>query len=122
MNYYEIPELSNFYLEDSYVLAIDERASSLTFTLEAVLSENHPKYERPKSGEQYCYLKISLCFLNADSIEWVDRRFIAFSDSSGETDYGNIDSFSCSDDCYALSGDWGKVIINGKAIKIVIAD
>ncbi|RMU66845.1 hypothetical protein ALP29_200436 [Pseudomonas syringae pv. avii] len=122
MNYHEIPELSNFYLEDSYVLAIDEGASSLKFKLEAVLSENHPRYEKPITSEKYCYRKISLCFLNADSFVWTNRNFIAFSDSSGETDYGNIDSFSISDDGYTLSGDWGKVIINGKAIKIVIAD
>lgn len=122
MNYYKIPELSNFYLEDSYVLAIHEEASSLTFKLEAVISESHPKYEKPISSEQYCYRNILLCFLNADTFEWVDRSFMAFSDSSGETDYGNIDSFSISDDGYALSGDWGKVNINGKAVKIVITD
>ncbi|MBI6669919.1 hypothetical protein B1F73_25990 [Pseudomonas syringae] len=120
MNYHEIQELSNFYFGDSYVLAIEEDIRSLTFKLEAVVLESHPMYEKPVTSEQYCYRKISLCFLNVDSFEWIDRRFIAFSDSSGETDYGNIDSFSSSDDGYTLSGDWGKVIVNGKAIKMAV--
>lgn len=113
MNYYEIPLLSNFYFEDSYVLAIHETTDSLTFELDAVLTEGHPRYEKPREGEQYCYRKISLQFLNADSFEWSDRKLVAFSDNSGEVDYGNIDNFVRGDDFYMLSGDWGRVIIKG---------
>lgn len=113
MNYYEISLLSNFYFEDSYVLAIHETIDSLTFELDAVLTERHPRYKKPREGEQYCYRKISLQFLNANSVEWSDRKLVAFSDSSGEVDYGNIDSFVRGDDFYMLSGDWGRVIIKG---------
>jgi hypothetical protein len=97
MNYYEIPLLSNFYLEDSYVLAIDEGVNSLVFELEAVLTEKHSKYEKPRDGEQYCYRRVSLRFLKIDSLEWLDRKLLVFSDSSGESDYGNIDSFTGGD-------------------------
>jgi len=113
MNYYEIPLLSNFYLEDSYVLAIDEGVNSLVFELEAVLTEKHSKYEKPRDGEQYCYRRVSLRFLNIDSLEWLDRKLLVFSDSSGESDYGNIDSFTGGDGWYALSGDWGRVVVRG---------
>lgn len=122
MNYYEIPLLSNFYLEDSYVLAIDEGVNSLVFELEAVLTEKHSKYEKPRDGEQYCYRRVSLRFLKIDSLEWLDRKLLVFSDSSGESDYGNIDSFTGGDGWYALSGDWGKVVVRGGVTEVVVAD
>ncbi|MFI8481874.1 hypothetical protein ACIGCM_15025 [Pseudomonas sp. NPDC078700] len=122
MNYYEILPLSNFYLEDSYVLSIIEVAGALIFELEAVLTKSHPQYEEPKKGEQYCYRKVSLRFFNVDSIEWFDRRFIGFEDSAGELDYGNIDSFVVGDGSYTLSGDWGMVIIRGGGVEAVITD
>lgn len=122
MNYYEIPLLSNFYLEDSYVLAIDEGVNSLAFELEAVLTEKHSKYEKPRDGEQYCYRRVSLRFLNIDSLEWLDRKLLVFSDSSGESDYGNIDSFTGGDGWYALSGDWGRVVVRGGVTEVVVAD
>ncbi|WP_122094321.1 hypothetical protein [Rahnella sp. Larv3_ips] len=122
MNYSEILSLSNFYLEDSYVLSIDELARSLIFELEAVLTKNHPQYEEPKNGEQYCYRKVLLRFFSADSIEWLDRSFIGFIDSTGDLDYGNIDSFVSDDGAYILSGDWGRVIIRGGEVEAVITD
>jgi hypothetical protein len=122
MNYYEILSLSNFYLEDSYVLSIDEVAGSLIFKLEAVLTKNHPRYEEPKKGQQYCYRKVLLRFFNADSIEWLDRKLIGFVDSTGDLDYGNIDSFIGDDSAYIISGDWGRVIIRGGEVEVVIAD
>ncbi|MCP1444011.1 hypothetical protein J3D54_003143 [Pseudomonas sp. GGS8] len=122
MDYYEILSLSNFYLEDSYVLSIDEIEGSLIFELEAVLTKNHPQYEEPKNGEQYCYRKVLLRFFSADSIEWLDRRLIGFVDRTGDLDYGNIDSFVKDDGAYILSGDWGRVIIRGGEVEAVITD
>ncbi|MBX7276678.1 hypothetical protein K2E96_19265 [Pseudomonas sp. ERGC3:05] len=122
MNYYEILSLSNFYFEDSYVLSIDEVAGSLIFELDTVLTKNHPQYEEPKNGEQYCYRKVLLRFFNTDSIEWFDRRLIGFVDSAGDLDYGNIDSFVRVDGAYALSGGWGRVIIRGGDVEAVITD
>lgn len=122
MNYSEILSFSNFYLEDSHVLSIDEVAGSLIFELEAVLTKNHPQYEEPKNGEQYCYRKVLLRFFSADSIEWLDRRFIGFIDSTGDLDYGNIDSFVSDDGAYILCGDWGRVIIRAGEVEAIITD
>lgn len=122
MNYYEVLKLSDFYLEDSFVLSIDEVAGSLIFELEAVLTQKHPQYEEPKNGEKYCYRKVSLQFFNMEFIEWLDRRFLRFEDGAGDLDYGNIDSFVVGDNSYILSGDWGKVIIRGGEVEAVITD
>lgn len=113
MNYYEIPSLSGLYLEDSYVLSIDETASSLVFELEAVLTGEHPRFEVPEKGEQYCYRRVLLRFLNADYLKWLDRRFTTFLDASGESDYGNIDRFVIDNGCCTLSGDWGQSLLKG---------
>ncbi len=122
MNYYEISSLSHIYLEDSYVLAINEAANSLAFELEAVLTEKHSKYEKPRAGEYYCYQRASLRFSNFESLEWIERRFFSFSDASGEIDYGNIDSFNYGEGWFLLSGDWGKVKIKGGGVELIFAD
>jgi len=122
MNYYEILSLENFYLEDSYVLSIDEVAGELIFELEAVLTKSHSQYEDPKKGERYCYRRASLRFFGVNSIEWLDRRFIRFKDSTVELDYGNIDSFVGDGGSYILSGDWGRVVIRGGGVEAVITD
>ena len=122
MDYYGIPSLSNIYLEDSYVLSVREAEGSLVFELEAVLTENHPKYKKPQEGEMHCYRKVLLRFLNVDSIEWLDRRFMAYKDASGEFDYGNIDSFVSCDGGYELTSDWGRVAIKGQAVDVIVED
>jgi len=63
-----------------------------------------------------------LRFFSADSIEWLDRSFIGFIDSTGDLDYGNIDSFVSDDGAYFLYGDWGRVIIRGGEVEAVITD
>ncbi|WP_074819942.1 MULTISPECIES: hypothetical protein [Pseudomonas syringae group] len=120
MNYYKIPSLSNIYLEDSYVLAVLETKRSLVFELEAVLTEKHPEYKKPRVGEKYCYKRVSLNFINADSVEWINKSFIAFTDASGDFDYGNIDSLISCDDGYEVTGDWGRVVIRGQDIEIIV--
>ncbi|WP_153520424.1 hypothetical protein [Pseudomonas aeruginosa] len=55
MNYYDETCFANIYLEDSYVLAIEESVSTLSFAMELVLLESHPLYVKPAAGEAYCY-------------------------------------------------------------------
>lgn len=50
--YETIPGLEHIYLEDSWVLGVSETDSSLTFDLEAVLTEHHPDWQPPRAGEQ----------------------------------------------------------------------
>ncbi|EEA92704.1 hypothetical protein [Pseudovibrio sp. JE062] len=119
MNYFQIPSLSDVYLEDSYVLAIHEYDSKIVFDLEVVLIETHPFYEAPSKGEKYCYRKSSLSFIGVQSVEWLDRQFIRFSDASGESDYGNIDSFTKEGELCHLAGDWGEVKIRCASVELV---
>jgi len=123
MNYDKIPVLSNIFLEDSYVLVIHESVDSLVFELEVVLTKEHPSYDEPKQGEQYCYKRALLSFLHMSSCEWLDKNNMSgFLDAAGEIDYGNIDTFVKSDDCYMLSGDWGRVVIRCAFIEFLLVD
>lgn len=70
----------------------------------------------------YCYRKVLLHFLNVDSIEWHDKKFKGSTDASGELDYGNIDSFIGCKEVYELIGDWGRVVVRGQSIEIVVED
>jgi hypothetical protein len=110
MDYYQIPELSGVYLEDSYVLAIHEYDDRLIFDLDAVLTESHPSYEPPKDGDQYCYRRALLSFSGVSSVEWARKRFIQFTDASGDGD------------CCSLAGDWGNVRIRCSSIELALVD
>jgi hypothetical protein len=41
--YHDIPALHSLYLEDSYVMGIEERDGGISFTVDAVLTEDHPR-------------------------------------------------------------------------------
>lgn len=109
MDYSETPDLAPYYLEDSFVLAIDENEQSLTFNLELVLTEQHPDYSPPKPGEQYCYADGLLVFNRPSNIDWISRHFRANTDAAGEEDLGNIDFLKQESDTWRLGGDWGEV-------------
>jgi hypothetical protein len=108
-DYTELPGLENVYLEDSWVLGIAETADSLTFTLEAVLTPEHPRYVTPPPDEQHCYVDAVLTFTGAREIRWLSRSDKVATDATGQPDHGNIDALTHEGDHYALEGDWGRV-------------
>jgi hypothetical protein len=109
--YETIPGLENLYLEDSWVLGVYESDRSLTFDLDAVLTEQHPRWHPPTPGEQYAYCRLTLTFPAVRSIEWLDRGRPPATDASGEQDWGNIDTFVVENGVYEMEGDWGHVRI-----------
>lgn len=108
-SYETLPTLAGVYLEDSYVLSIEEDPHSLTFRLEAVLTPEHPLYRDPRPGEQYCYAKATLTFAPASQIEWISRTGASYRDADDEEDQGNIDYLESEPGGYHLGGDWGEV-------------
>jgi len=108
-NYVEFPDLANFYLEDSYVLDIQETEGSITFVLDAVLTPGHPSYAEPPPDEQHRYVTARLTLAGASEIRWLRRSPRAYRDATGETDLGNVDRLVLEDDHYEATGDWGEV-------------
>ncbi|WP_094025494.1 hypothetical protein [Nocardia cerradoensis] len=109
--YYEYPALAEVYLEDSYVLQISDTSGSVRFVLDAVLKPGHPAYREPLPGEEYCYVRAELVFVDVSKTDWISRSSQTYRDATGEEDLGNIDSFVNSGAFYELEGDWGKVHI-----------
>ncbi len=109
--YPELPGLEALYLEDSYVLGIEEEPREVRVQVDAVLTDAHPKWTAPKPTEQYSYLRVDLVFPNPRSVEWLNKAMQPIRDASGETDYGNIDTFVWRPGLYELTGEWGHVRI-----------
>ncbi|WP_432850487.1 hypothetical protein ACQPXB_08050 [Amycolatopsis sp. CA-161197] len=111
-NYTDFTDLAEVYLEDSYVLAINERPDSVSFTLDLVLTPGHPRYHAPPPDEQYCYADALLAIVNATKIDWITRSAQTYRDAAGEEDLGNIDSLQYHDGYYDIAGDWGHVRVH----------
>ena len=92
IDYEQFPGLDGFYLEDSFVLAITETPSTLIFSLDAVLTPEHPAYRPPRPGEHHCYRSAELLFIDLSKTEWLHRSHRFFTDAAGAKDLGNIDA------------------------------
>jgi len=110
--YYEWDQFKNIYLEDSFVLRIEESEEEISFTVEVVLTEEHSMYSSPRQDEQYCYKRARIVFKGLKDVKWLERNSQPFTDADDSEDYGNIDSFELSSGGYYLLGDWGEVIIS----------
>ena len=117
-NYYDLDSFKDVYLEDSFVLEIQESDDEVIFIVEAVLTENHPLYTQPKVNEQYCYKKAKITFKDCKSINWGKKSIRPSTDAGGNIDYGNIDSFVFSSEQYELAGDWGDIKIYSPSLNL----
>ncbi|MCL4678123.1 MAG: hypothetical protein KJ017_05950 [Alphaproteobacteria bacterium] len=109
-------QLSAYYFEDSFVLAITESQGRFEFEIEAVLTPEHKDYKNPKPSEQHCYKNIKLIFDEIERFTWEQTSFKGYRDASGEVDYGSIDVFTFDGDSYELEGDWGKLKITARKL------
>jgi hypothetical protein len=117
--YDELPGLEHLYLEDSFVLGIDERDGAIAFTVEAVLTEGHPRYHSPLPGEQHCYARVALTFRAVADVEWPERSDHVFTDPDGSQDLGGIDFLKWDGDRFDIAGDWGHVLFRSAPPEIV---
>ncbi|MDP9026589.1 MAG: hypothetical protein M3N46_03410 [Actinomycetota bacterium] len=72
-NYTLIPSLSEVLLEQSWVLGIEARPGTLTFTLDMVLTDKHSRYHSPRPGDQFCYLTGTVKFVGATALTWLNQ-------------------------------------------------
>ena len=70
------------------VLGVHESVASLSFDLDAVLTEQHPRWEPCKPGEQYTYRRLTLTFPNMRRVEWLDRGGPPAVDATGNATRG----------------------------------
>ena len=120
-NYFEIDELRNVYLEDSFVLNIEENENEIRYEIEFVLTENHPLYSEPLETEAYCYRKGVLLFRGVSSKIWEFSCDNQFFDKNNEIDFGNIDSLNFSGRKFNLSGDWGAISFEANSVDVIFS-
>lgn len=112
VHYAKLPGLKDVYLEDSYVLSIVDEPGTFKLTLQVVLTEAHPSYERPVLA-RYAYRLAVLEFRDVVRVTWARRSKRKYRDADGRVDYGNVDVFyrerGADDEVYHLEGDWGVV-------------
>lgn len=112
--------LTHIDLEDSWVLALSPSDNMLAFDLEAVLTEGHPDYQGPKSGEQYYYRLTRLTLGGAVSYMLSGAR--PSTNASGEGDLGNLDSWTVDEDGVSMfTGDWGEARVSDARVEFVLA-
>lgn len=107
--YEKYPALESLYLEDSYVLGIEESSNTLVLLMEFVLRESHELWQPLKPGEQYCYRKGRLEFQSVRELAWLDKHMQPNTDANGEIDFGNIDVMRFEGGHFELEGDWGRL-------------
>lgn len=106
-DYYNFNGFEHIYLEDSFVLEIQDDPHMIRFSITAVLTEEHPLYYSPSPDEQYCYRDVSIIFKNVRRVRWITKTIIPYKDVTGVIDYGNIDALFLEDDYYHIEGSWG---------------
>jgi hypothetical protein len=117
--YHERSDLAIYYFEDSYVLGIKLGDGQLIFIMDLVLTPRHPAYTSPDSTEQHCYRRGSLIILKPGKLDLRIKFAVPFTDSTGEIDYGNIDTFELdAANHYWLAGGWGTLECDADAIRV----
>ena len=116
--YHAIPGLEHFYLEDSWIIAIDQ-SDGLRFKLEAVVTEEHPAYRELKPGEQYCYRWLTISWPASASIDFQPSGQPPAVDATGATDYDNIDRFEWADARFEVEGNFGRVTVEGPSPSVL---
>lgn len=118
--YWDLAGLDQLYLEDSYVLGIEEEAGTVRFQMEFVLREGHPAFQPPGPDQQYCYRRGELTFVGANDIVWQERREVVSWDARGEHDLGNIDALYLENGWYRAEGDWGSIKLHADRVEVNI--
>jgi len=114
IDYTEFPGLEELYLEeDSYILGIKEVATAVIFTVDAVLTPEHPQYHPPGPDEQNCYKRITITFSDISKVNWVVRDMQVHRDASGEPDLGIFYRIVRIEGYFELSGEFGEIHIYG---------
>ncbi|UKA51968.1 hypothetical protein LFT48_04390 [Arthrobacter sp. FW305-123] len=123
MQYWDLEPLSEYYLEDSFVLDLQATPGRFSIVLDFVLREGHLQYASPLPGEQCCYRKGRLVFSGVKDISWSGQgRIKATIDANDEIDYCGIDSFTIEDDVYRLEGDFGLVEVSAASVDVELEE
>ena len=94
-------DLKQIIFEESYVLEIINSNKTITFVLEAAISDDSQHYSKPINNQLFCYKKIQLIFDKITSVVWINefsnKKIRGIDD---EEDFGTIESFKFNNNKY----------------------
>lgn len=120
IDYTELAVLRSIYLEDSWVLGIHASPSIVRFTMDFVLTPDHPLYAPPATGEHHSYRRGTLELFGVRNLSWVDQQQHPGIDATGEKDWGNIDSMRWESDRFQLEGSWGAMTLKAARVSVTL--
>jgi hypothetical protein len=121
-SYQGLDSLKNYFLEDSYVLAIHIFPGRLAIELDAVLTNEHPGYVNPRKGEQYCFKRSIIIFDGITSIIRFSFNYDVAIDVNDEMDMGNIDYLAMEDgNLFHVSGPWGNIDLIAESVSMELS-
>ncbi|MET9276031.1 hypothetical protein [Kribbella sp. NPDC003557] len=119
--YEELPGFEAYVLEESWVLDVTARPTSVVFRMDLVLTPQHPRYLAPEPGNNLSYVDGHLVFDDVTDLEWVAQGAPSATDATGEIDYGHIDTMTWDSGLYELRGDWGEMRVRARTARVVLA-
>jgi hypothetical protein len=119
-SYQDIAQLKSIYLEESFVLGIVAGPGTVEFDMDLVLTAEHPRYTPPPPSETFCFRRALITFDTVESLVWDGQGGLPATDSTGEKDYGNIDTFTWVGNRYQLVGDWGRIVVHSASPNVRI--
>ncbi|MDP9026590.1 MAG: hypothetical protein M3N46_03415 [Actinomycetota bacterium] len=117
-SYTSILDLSCVVLEESWVLGVEARPSSLVIKLDFVITIDHPLYRNPLPTETYPIVRGSLSFEGVETLEWIGQGSPPVVDLDGELVYGNVDLMSVEQDDFVLEGDFGTIRVTARDVQV----
>lgn len=111
MDYWDVfPDLAGLVMEESWVLEVSPSDRAVSLRLEAVMTDEHPRFRPVARGEQHSYLSGWLTLRSDEPVEVELSGAPPALDATGETDLGHIDRLEQIDaEAWEAEGDWGLV-------------
>jgi hypothetical protein len=111
LDYPTFPGFEHIYLEDSYVLDVENDTQYCEIKMDFVLTEGHPLYQKPGSEEAHCFRRGVIRFERLKNAKWIGRTETAARDATGEIDFGCLEEFFFDGEKYILFGEIGRLEI-----------
>lgn len=116
----ELSRESGVDLDESYVLDVSARPSTIELRLDLVLLPFHPHYRPPGPDEHACYRRAILQINGIRTLSWTGQGRKPSRDATGEIDFGYIVLLRCDPPSVALEGGFGRIEVECADVKLTL--
>jgi hypothetical protein len=110
------PRFDGIDFEQSYLLGVIYDDESLTLEMDFKLTDRHPAYAAPQSGEEGCYREGFVRFADIEDLQIAKAPV-----PEGETpDYSVVYSGEGDAERFAFSTGWGEIKVTAKSVRVAL--